>query len=48
MSAEELVLLASALVPVILTVALYWFGVKIAKRSEERQRELDKLDNKRG
>ena len=47
MSAQELVLLASALVPVILTVALYWFGVKIARRSEKRQQELDKLD-KRG
>jgi len=41
-SAQEWILLASALVPVILTIGLYWFGFKVAKRSEERQQELDK------
>ena len=42
MSSEEWLLLAAAVLPVILTILLYWLGVKIARRSEERQRELDR------
>jgi hypothetical protein len=41
-SAENWLLFASALVPVALAIVVYWYGMKIARRSEERQRELDK------
>ena len=38
MSAQAWVLLASAVVPVIGALGIYWFGLKWAKRSEEQER----------
>ena len=39
MSAQTLVLLASALIPPILAVAVYYFGFRSAKRHDERERD---------
>jgi hypothetical protein len=37
MSAQEWVLLASAVVPVIAAAAVYYFGFRAAKRHDERE-----------
>ena len=37
MSSQEWVLLASAVIPVILAVGVYWFGFKLAKRHDEAE-----------
>ena len=41
MSAENWLLFASAFVPVILAIVVYWYGMKLARRSDEKQRKLD-------
>jgi hypothetical protein len=38
-SAQAWVLLASAIVPVILAIGVYWFGFRWAKRHDERERD---------
>jgi hypothetical protein len=38
LSAQELILLASAIVPVILAAGVYWFGFRSAKRHDEREK----------
>jgi hypothetical protein len=35
MSAQTFVLLASALVPPVLAIAVYWFGFRLARRHDE-------------
>ena len=39
MSAQEWLLLGSAVVPVVLAAGVYWFGFKLARRSDERERD---------
>jgi hypothetical protein len=39
MNAESFVLLASALIPPLLAIAVYYFGFRLAKRHDERERE---------
>ena len=39
MSAQSVVLLASAIVPVVLAGAVYWFGFRLARRHDEQHPE---------
>src|SRR5205823_1149088 len=47
LTAQEWVLLASAIVPVIGAAAVYYFGFRLAKRHDEREaKERDRLDER--
>jgi hypothetical protein len=37
MSAQTFVLLASAIIPPVLAIAVYWFGFRLARRHDEHQ-----------
>jgi hypothetical protein len=39
LSAQTLVLLGSTFIPPILAIAVYWFGFRLAKRHDEREKE---------
>jgi hypothetical protein len=38
-SAQTFVLLASAIVPPLLAIAVYWFGFRLARRHDEEHRK---------
>ena len=42
MSSLNWILFASAILPVVIAILVYYFGVKIARRSEEKQQELER------
>jgi hypothetical protein len=40
-SAENWLLFGSALLPVFIAIAVYYFGMKLGKRHDEQQQKLD-------